>query len=62
MSEKDTNALYINSQLINLAPTPVKQKGDIKIQMHNVTNGRKTNWLDLTPAQVSAIEQILEKG
>jgi hypothetical protein len=51
---------YIENQLLKVAPYPLydnSKNGEISIKL--TSEQGKTNWLDITPAQLREIERIL---
>lgn len=51
---------FISAELFNVMPVPVKETDSFKIQIKSdYDNGRSTKWMNITPEQFMAIEQIL---
>ena len=51
---------FISAELFNVMPVPVKETHIFKIQIKSdYDNGRSTKWMNITPEQFMAIEQIL---
>lgn len=48
---------YIEGQLLQAQPVPLKPDEFVRIQIHG--NFGKTNWLNITSQQLSKIEEIL---
>ena len=51
--------MYIQKQLIRVAPFPVHENdnGQLRLKLHSAQG--ETNWLNITPEQFKRIEEIL---
>lgn len=60
MNTNNTQLSYIEQQLTQVAPLPLKEEWyPMGFDMQIRSPGRKTNWLRITPAQMSKIEDVL---
>ena len=50
---------YIENQLFRVFPAPILDESTLELKLKFYSTFGQSNWLDITPAQMRAIEAIL---